>query len=151
MPNRGGEKMRAGKWHIPETLLYSHDNYWLKLDGNKALLGLTEYGQYTTGDILYLELVPAGTSIQKGERFGSIESGKWVGNLVAPVSGTVLESNRELETIPRKVNTDPYGEGWMLKVRLEDQFAAEDLMEAAAYQQWVEEQVRREQEDEVVS
>jgi len=143
--------MRAGKWQIPETLFYSHDNYWVKLDGDEALLGLTEYGQSTTGDILYLELVPAGAVIRRGESFGSIESGKWVGSLVAPVSGIVMESNRELETSPRKVNSDPYGEGWMLRVKLHDPCATEGLMDAVAYQQWVEEQVRREQEDEVVS
>jgi len=143
--------MRAGKWQIPETLYYSPDNYWVKLDGEEALLGLTEYGQYTTGDIIYLELVPAGATIRQGESFGSIESGKWVGNLVAPISGIVIENNCELEPNPRKINSDPYGKGWMLRVKLNDPCAAEGLMDAAAYQQWVEEQVRREQEDEVLA
>ncbi|HOQ10208.1 MAG TPA: glycine cleavage system protein GcvH [Syntrophomonadaceae bacterium] len=142
--------MQAGKWQIPETLLYTHDNFWVKLEGNQALVGLTEYGQYTIGDVLYLELVSPGTELEQGGSFGSVESGKWVGSLVAPVSGVVMEINSELETDPRKVNSDPYGQGWMIKVRLNSPEDADGLMDAAAYAQWVEEQVRREMEDEVV-
>lgn len=141
--------MQAEKWRVPEELLYSTDNYWVKVDGNEVTIGLTEYGQSTTGDILYLDLIPVGTVIQRGENFGSIEAGKWVGNLVAPVSGVVLESNPLVEANPRRLNTDPYGEGWMLKVKLGNPGEARLLMNADAYRQWMEYQIRREQEDEV--
>ncbi|NMA62435.1 MAG: glycine cleavage system protein GcvH [Syntrophomonadaceae bacterium] len=135
--------------YIPEELLYDKNNYWVKVMGEEVLIGLTEYGQSTTGDILYLELVPEDTVLPRGEQFGSIESGKWVGQLTAPVSGVVVERNRDIEASPRQVNAHPYEQGWLVRVKLIDPGELESLMGAADYTRWVEEQIRLDEEDEV--
>ena len=128
----------------PEGLLYDGNNFWVKIAGKKASVGLTPYGQGTIGDILYLELVSAGTAVRKGEKIGSVESGKWVGTLVAPLTGIVLQTNREVEAEPRLVNVDPYGQGWLIIMECSDPDELEALMDGGAYQEWVKQQVERE-------
>lgn len=137
------------QWLVPEDLLYDRNNYWVKVIGNEAVIGLTHYGQSTTGDVIYLELPATGTLISRGEEFGSIESGKWVGKLVPPVTGEVTATNPLVEAAPGEVNSDPYARGWLMKVRLLDPSELDDLMAPAAYRAWIEEQVRLEQEDAV--
>ena len=138
--------MPAKKYAIPEDLLYDTNDFWIKVNGEIAVIGMTDYGQSNTGDILYLELSPGGETFQQGERFGSIESGKWVGNLTAPLSGVVLDSNREVEGNPRKVNADAYGEGWMLRIKLSNPDELKSLMASQEYAQWVDEQIKCEME-----
>lgn len=142
--------MQNERWLIPEELLYDRNNYWVKVEGNEALIGLTGYGQSTTGDIIYLELPPAGTSISRGEEVGSLESGKWVGKLIPPLTGVVLETNSAVEGFPGKVNHDPYREGWLLRMSISVPEELGDLLDATAYEKWVEEQIRLEQEGEAV-
>ncbi|MGI5920848.1 MAG: glycine cleavage system protein H [Syntrophomonadaceae bacterium] len=138
--------MQVDKYIIPENLYYDTNDFWIKVDGEEATVGMTDYGQSNTGDILYLELFSNGESFQKGDRFGSIESGKWVGNLTAPVSGIVIESNDEVVTNPRKVNSDAYGEGWMYRLKISNIEELQSLMGAAQYAEWVTEQIKSEQE-----
>jgi glycine cleavage system H protein len=125
---------------IPENLYYDTHDFWLKVNGGEAVIGLSDYGQSNTGDILYLELSQEGETVGRGAKLGSIESGKWVGNLLAPVSGTILETNDEVVVYPRKVNTDAYGEGWLCRLKLSDSEELKGLMTAQAYNQWIIEQ-----------
>lgn len=135
------------KWLIPEDLLYDRNNYWVKVNGNEAVIGLTEYGQSTTGDIIYLELPTAGTLVRRGEGFGSIESGKWVGKLILPVTGEVNATNPLVEAAPGEVNSDPYTRGWLMKVKLLDPSELDGLMTPEAYREWIREQERLELEE----
>ncbi|MEA4926604.1 MAG: glycine cleavage system protein GcvH [Syntrophomonadaceae bacterium] len=131
---------------IPENLLYDTNDFWIKIIGEEAVVGMTDYGQSNTGDILYLELFPAGEAFRQGEKFGSIESGKWVGNLTAPLSGTILDSNQEVELNPRKVNADAYGEGWIYKIKISNPEEVAALMPYQRYARWVAEQIENEEE-----
>lgn len=139
--------MRQNQLSVPEDLLYDKENYWVKVTGNEALIGLTEYGQSTIGDIIYLDHPPVGTLLRRGEGFGSLESGKWVGKLVPPVTGIVIGTNTAVYKNPGKVNSDPYKEGWIIKVRLESITELDSLMDAETYSQWVHEQEVMEMED----
>lgn len=125
---------------IPENLYYDTHDFWLKVNGGDVVIGLSDYGQSNTGDILYLELPHEGETVGRGDKLGSIESGKWVGNLLSPVSGTILETNDEVVIHPRKVNTDAYGEGWMCRLKLSDSEELKGLMTAEAYSKWLIEQ-----------
>ncbi len=131
---------------IPENLLYDTNDFWIKVNGEEAIVGMTDYGQSNTGDILYLELFPAGETFRQGDKFGSIESGKWVGNLTAPLSGTILDINQEIELNPRKVNADAYGEGWMYKIKISNPEEVTALMPYQQYTRWVAEQIENEEE-----
>lgn len=118
---------------VPEDLKYSEDHEWVKVEGEIVIIGITDYAQAKLTDVVFVELPEPGEEIEIGNEFGSIESVKSVSDLVAPVSGEVLEKNEELDDSPEKANTDPY-ESWMIKVKpsnLEDDMAS--LMDAAGY------------------
>lgn len=134
--------MPAAKQVIPGDRYYDCNDYWVKMDGSLALIGMTEQGQSNTGDILYLELVDPGTVLQKGQKLGSIESGKWVGSLVAPVSGLVVDVNRQAEENPYQVNEDAYGQGWMFQVQLTHPEELTGLMDAEGYRFFLEQQAQ---------
>jgi glycine cleavage system H protein len=140
--------MQREKRVIPDDLFYDSADFWIKVD-QEAVIGLTDDGQGNIGDIIYLELVPAGTVIRRGERCGSIESGKWVGSLLAPVSGVVLETNREAEADPRQVNADPFGRGWLYRMALANRGEIGMLMDSSAYKACIEERIRREEKEDV--
>ncbi|HWP97795.1 MAG TPA: glycine cleavage system protein GcvH [Syntrophomonadaceae bacterium] len=143
--------MQVDNWRIPEDLYYDWGDYWIKVTGNQAVIGMTEAGQSNIGDILYLDLVSEGTVVLRGEKVGSIESGKWVGSLKAPLSGVVVEVNRQLEEDPRQVNTDAYGQGWMFRMELTDVGEISKLMDPRAYKAWTEEQMCLAKEGEMSS
>lgn len=130
---------------IPDKLFYDSNDFWIKIDED-AVIGLTDYGQGNIGDIIYLEIVPTGTVVRRGDRCGSIESGKWVGSLLAPVSGVILETNREAEADPRQVNDDPFGQGWLYRLEPANRNEIGLLMDSCAYKSWIEERIRREEE-----
>jgi glycine cleavage system H protein len=138
--------MQVDKYKIPENLFYDTNDFWIKINGQEALIGMTDFGQSNTGDILYLELMGCGENISRGERCGSIESGKWVGNLNAPLSGTVIDNNSEVIFNPRKINADAYGQGWMYLIKLSNPSEVQSLMTAKDYAAWVNEQLKNEQE-----
>jgi len=131
---------------VPADLYYDKNDCWVKVDDQSATIGMTEYGQKNTGDILYLELVGPGELIQRGEKLGSIESGKWVGNLTSPLTGVIKESNHEAEKNPRKVNADAYGEGWMCQLAITDPEEIRLLMTAQEYEEWIAKQAECELE-----
>jgi glycine cleavage system H protein len=130
-------------WLIQKDLKYDTNNFWVNVDGKIAYIGLTDYGQWTIGDVLYLDLEPEGTAIVKGQKFGSIESGKWVGNLLSPVDGVIEKNNALVLANPQQINIDPYGAGWIIRAELESEKAAESLLDYMVYALWVEKQVER--------
>ncbi len=124
----------------PAELRYTKDHEWARLDGDVVVIGITSFAQESLGDVVYVELPEPGKTIDAGESFGVVESTKAVSELIAPVSGKVLERNDPLVDSPEKVNEDPYGAGWMLKVEPSDPGAFTKLMDAAAYTRFTEEQ-----------
>ncbi len=120
--------------NFPAELKYTKDHEWVKLiDGNTALVGITDFAQHELGDIVYVDITSVGKSIAAEEVFGTVEAVKTVSDLFLPVAGTITEVNPELETEPELVNSDPYGEGWMVKVTLNNPADLDALMTAEAY------------------
>ncbi len=119
----------------PEGLLFSREHEWVKVDGDSATIGITDYAQNALGDIVYVELPKVGTTIEQFSAVGVVESVKAVSDLFTPMSGEVLEVNEELETDPAAVNREPYGEGWLLKVRLSKPDEAQSLLSAGEYEE----------------
>jgi glycine cleavage system H protein len=123
---------------FPENLKYSKDHEWILVDGDKATVGITDFAQSELGEIVYVDVTTEGDTIDKDEVFGSIEAVKTVSDLIIPVSGEVLEFNETLEDEPELVNTDPYGKGWIIKMSIEDAAQLDDLLDAAAYKEFIE-------------
>lgn len=134
--------MQIENWQIKEELKYDSNNFWIAIKDQEALIGLSDYGQWVIGDILYIELGQEGAPIQKGESCGSVESGKWVGNLIAPVSGRILECNSVAVNDPRQIQTDPYGTGWLMKIALESGDENHLLLDCTAYAEFIKEQIK---------
>jgi len=119
--------------NIPSELKYTKDHEWVKIDGDVAIVGITEFAQSELGDIVYVEIETIGETLNQEEVFGSVEAVKTVSDLFMPVSGEILEFNEALEANPELVNSDPYGEGWMIKVKLSDASQYGDLLDSEAY------------------
>jgi glycine cleavage system H protein len=126
----------------PSDLRYTKDHEWVRLQGDQAVVGITHYAQKQLGDVVYLELPSVGRSVAVHDRFGTVESVKAVSELYCPVAGQVTEANVALQQSPEKINTDPYGEAWMIKVQMADPKAADGLMDAGAYQKYVESEAK---------
>jgi len=121
--------------NIQKDLKYTEDHEWVKVDGDFAVIGVTDYAQGELGDVVFMELPEEGDDVTRGEAFGSVEAVKTVADLFAPVSGTVEEVNGDLEDAPETVNNDPYGAGWFIKVKMSDPTELDGLMDADAYAQ----------------
>jgi glycine cleavage system H protein len=119
--------------HFPENLQYTKDHEWILIAGDTGTVGITDYAQGELGDVVFVELPTAGKTVKQGESFGTIEAVKAVSDLYAPVAGSVIETNPELAKTPELVNKDPYGKGWMVKVKLANPAEAGALLSAAAY------------------
>jgi len=119
---------------IPTDLKYSKEHEWIKLEGDTAVIGITDYAQNELGDIVFVELPEVGQEAKKMEPFGTIEAVKAVSDLFSPVSGRVVEVNKALEDDPMAINRDAYGEGWMIKVEVSDPSEADELLSADDYQ-----------------
>lgn len=120
--------------NIPANLKYTTDHEWVSLDGDVATIGITDYAQGELGEIVFVDVPTEGETVAQGEVFGSIEAVKTVADLLMPVEGEVIELNSALEDQPELVNNDPYGKGWIVKVRIADAAQIDALMDAAAYQ-----------------
>lgn len=123
--------------NIPENLKYTKDHEWIRVEGDHAIVGITDFAQGELGDIVFVEIETEGETLDREEVFGSIEAVKTVSDLFMPVSGEVVEFNSELESNPEVVNEDPYGKGWLIKVALSDTSELDDLMDDAAYKELV--------------
>ena len=119
--------------NIPENLKYSADHEWLKVDGDVAYVGITAHAANELGDIVFLDIPSVGETLDKDEVFGSIEAVKTVADLMLPVGGEVVEFNEKLEGEPALVNSDPHGEGWIVKINITNPAEIDELMDAAAY------------------
>lgn len=119
--------------NIPEALKYTSDHEWIKIDGNVGIIGITDYAQGELGDVVFVDIVSDLAEISKGESFGTIEAVKTVSDLFGPCNGKVIEINSKLEDEPQLVNSDPYGEGWLIKIEIADQNELNELLDAEAY------------------
>lgn len=119
--------------NFPENLRYTKDHEWISLDGNVATIGITDFAQRELGDIVYVDINTVGKALNAEEVFGTVEAVKTVSDLFLPVAGTITEVNSGLNDKPESVNTDPYGEGWMVKVTVNDPADVAKLMDATAY------------------
>ncbi|MEO8167422.1 MAG: glycine cleavage system protein GcvH [bacterium] len=118
---------------FPENLKYTKDHEWIKVEGDTGTIGITEYAQGELGDVVFVELPAVGKALKQHDSFGTIEAVKAVSDLYAPVSGTISETNKELEKTPETVNKDPYNAGWMVKVKLSNISELPGLLDAAGY------------------
>ena len=118
---------------VPENLLYTQEHEWVRVDGNNAIVGITQFAQDQLGDIVFVELPEVGTLIEQETPFGVVESVKTVSDLYAPVSGTVKAVNQELESSPEQVNNAPYGSGWIIEIEISDKNELEKLMSPEKY------------------
>lgn len=123
--------------NIPKNLKYSKEHEWLAAEGNTITIGITDYAQGELGDVVYVELPGVGDTFENQDAFGTIEAVKAVSDLYCPISGEVIEINEALEDAPETVNKDPYGEGWMLKMKINDPAQLEELLDAKAYGEFV--------------
>ena len=122
---------------VPNEFKYSKEHEWVKVEGDTVTIGITEYAQGELGDIVFVELPETEDDIEEGESFGSVESVKTVSELYAPVSGSVVEINEELEDSPEFVNESPYEKAWMVKVKLNDESQLDDLLSADQYKEMI--------------
>jgi glycine cleavage system H protein len=120
--------------NFPESLKYTKEHEWVRIEGNNAFIGITEFAQKELGDIVYIEIETLGETIQEGEVFGTVEAVKTVSDLFMPVTGRIIEINKELDTNPEYVNLDAYGKGWMIKVELTNGADSANLMSADQYE-----------------
>ncbi|HRA74486.1 MAG TPA: glycine cleavage system protein GcvH [Flavobacterium sp.] len=123
--------------NIPTNLKYTKDHEWVSLDGEIATVGITDFAQKELGDIVYVEVETLDQSLEKDEVFGTVEAVKTVSDLFLPVSGEIIEFNEELESNPESVNTDPYGKGWMVKVKVSNVDDFDDLLDSQAYKELI--------------
>lgn len=121
--------------NIPENLKYSSDHEWVKVEGNIATVGITEFAQGQLGDIVFVDVQTEGETLSQGDVFGAIEAVKTVADALMPVSGKIIEFNEELESTPEAVNKDPYGDGWMVKIEMSDPSEVDKLMNSEAYKE----------------
>ena len=122
---------------IKSELKYTKDHEWVKVEGNLAIIGITDYAQGELGDIVYVEVEALGENLQKEEIFGSVEAVKTVSDLFLPVSGKITELNGDLEDNPELINEDPYGKGWIIKMEIEDSSELEELLNSDSYKELI--------------
>jgi len=120
--------------NVPEDLHYSKDHEWVRVEGDQAIIGITDYAQNSLGDVVYLELPKPGDKFAGHEPFGSVESVKAVSEVFTPIAGTITSINESLADEPEKVNSDPYGEGWMIRLKMDNPGEVDSLLTAAEYE-----------------
>ena len=130
--------MAESETRVPDDLRYTEQHEWISLDGELGTIGITDYAQSELGDIVFVELPEVGDSLEKGQVFGTVEAVKTVEELYSPVSCQVMEVNETLEESAEQVNADPYGDGWLLKVRLDDLEEVADLLGPSEYAEFIE-------------
>lgn len=124
--------------NIPEELKFTNDHEWIKIDGDEATVGITDFAQKELGDIVFVEVETEGEELEKEETFGTIEAVKTVSDMFMPVGGKVIEFNEELEAAPELINQDPYGKGWIIKIKISNPDEVNDLLDATQYKAVVE-------------
>ena len=125
--------------NVPDDLRYTADHEWVRFEDGKARIGITDYAQDALGDVVFVQLPDPGAKVKAGDSFSEVESTKSVSDIYAPVAGTVFEINSELVDAPQRLNEDPYGEGWICIIEMEDTGSPGDLLDATAYRKLIEE------------
>ena len=138
LPHSKGEERGRRKMKVDPGCRYSEEHEWVRVEGEEAILGITDYAQSQLSDVVYVELPEAGDSFERGEIFATVESVKAASDIYMPIGGEILEINSALDDSPALVNQDPFGEAWLVRVRFADPKELDDLMEADAYQAFVE-------------
>lgn len=123
--------------NFPADLKYTKDHEWVKVNGNEATVGITDFAQKELGDIVYVDVSTVGETVEKEQVFGTVEAVKTVSDLFMPVTGKVLEVNKDIDSAPESVNSDPYGKGWIIKISLADAKQLDDLLSADAYKKLI--------------
>jgi glycine cleavage system H protein len=124
--------------NVPVNLKYTEDHEWIRVEGDEALIGITDYAQHELGDIVYIEVETVGENLGKKESFGTIEAVKTVSDMFMPVSGEVLEFNEELTSKPETLNSDPYEKGWVIRIKMSNPAELNELLDSAAYMKHIE-------------
>jgi glycine cleavage system H protein len=135
--------MEVGEYLLPDDLWYHKEHFWVKLDGDVATVGVTDFFQKLAGEISYLELPSEGDEYSADDVVGTVETGKWVGKIYCPISGTITEVNSEALDDPAIVNRDPYGNGWLFKLKTSDLSELEKLLKGESALKWQEEEIRK--------
>jgi glycine cleavage system H protein len=125
--------------NIPQELKYTNDHEWIKVDGNEALIGVTDFAQKELGDIVYVEIETEGDELDRGDVFGTVEAVKTVSDLFMPIAGKIIEVNENLEAEPETVNSDPYEKGWMIKIEISYESGLDDALSADEYKSLISE------------
>lgn len=123
--------------NIPDSLKYTKDHEWIKVEGNVATIGITDFAQSELGDIVYIDITTVGQEVGQHDVFGTVEAVKTVSDLFMPIAGKVIEFNKSLDTAPEKVNSDPYGDGWMVKIEIKDAAEVTALLNATQYKELI--------------
>ena len=123
--------------NYPENLKYTNDHEWIRFEGDEAYIGITDYAQGELGEIVFIDVTTVGETLEKGSVFGSIEAVKTVSDLLMPIAGEILEANSDLENQPELVNSDPYGNGWIIKVKVLEENLEEGLINAGEYRKFI--------------
>lgn len=129
--------MQVGQWYFPDQLWYTREHLWLKVEGQVATVGLTDYAQDTRGDVLYLGLPKDGLQVSRGDYIASIETGKWVGRICSPVSGIIVEVNQRLSGEPQLINKSSYEEGWIYRIQLAGPEETDGFFQGEKFYQWL--------------
>jgi len=120
---------------VPENLMYTKDHEWVRIEGNEAYVGITEFAQGELGDIVFVEVETVGETLEKGESFGTIEAVKTVSDMFMPISGEIIAFNEKLESNPEFINKDPYGEGWVIRINVQNTEEFKNLLSASEYKE----------------
>jgi glycine cleavage system H protein len=123
--------------NVPENLKYTNEHEWIKVEGDTAVVGITDYAQHELGEIVFVEVETVGETLEAGEVFGTVEAVKTVSELFLPVGGEILDFNSDLENAPELVNDDPYGKGWIVKIKISDVSELEQLLTAEEYKKMI--------------
>ncbi len=136
--------MEIQGYNLPDDLFYEENHFWVKEEGELLVMGIDDFGQQMAGEIVYIQLPDEGKRLKTGKSFAKMESGKWLGKVFAPVNGELVEVNEYLEINPGLINEDCYGEGWMYKIKVDDNAELQDLVYgAAALQEWIPKEIEK--------
>ena len=135
-------------YNIPEDLLYDPDHYWVRVEGDEIVMGMSDFAQKLAGEIVYVQLPEDGKKLKKGKKLAKVESGKWLGKINSPVTGELVSVNEGLETDPGLINKDPYGEGWMYRIKPEDLSDLDGLVKGVdAIEKWMQAEIEKHKAD----
>ena len=135
--------MEIQGYNLPDELYYEPNHTWARVEGDTVVVGLNDFAQKLAGEFVSIDLPSPGKKVQQGKPIGSVESGKWVGRVYAPVSGEVIEANESLEDDPTLMNSDPYGEGWVAKIKMDNPAELENLLKGEKVVKWIEEEIQK--------